>query len=450
MMRATGASVAVLWRQDGQVCQSKAGHVALARSPTCSAAGLRFAYPEAPATQRPASRQETWHSPPEICMIKPFLTAALPLMMTVGAAGAYADTIKIGVPVPLSGPYASAGVDILNAAKLAADKINASGGVLGKQIEILGEDDACDAQQGVQAAQKLVDAGVAVVAGGYCSGAALPELTALHRAGIPYILDASTNPKLTSMGFDDVFRTIGRDDQQGPFAAAFVSGYLHAKKAAVINDNTVYSKGLAVNTVGPLQKDGVDVVYNDSVTPGQMDYSAVLSHVASLDPEVIDYTGYFAEAGLMAKEAASLHLKPHMMGGDATDDPTLIRTAGPAAEGWVATCAPLPQFLTGAKGFVTDFTKKYNAAPGPYSVYEYDAVDIAAKAIKDAGSTDPATLVATLHKVTDYPGLTGTITFNKAGDRTVASYITVIVKDGAWAPYVKLNAAGQWVPVGGG
>jgi branched-chain amino acid transport system substrate-binding protein len=383
-------------------------------------------------------------------MIKPLLYAALPLMLAVGTAAANADTVKIGVPVPLSGPYASAGVDVLNAAKLAADKINAAGGVLGKQVVIIGEDDACDAQQGVEAAQKLVDAGVAIVAGGYCSGAALPELSALHRAGIPYILDASTNPKLTSMGYDDVFRTIGRDDQQGPFAAAFMAQYLHAKKVAVINDNTVYSKGLAENTVAGLKKDGVDVVYDDAVTPGQMDYSAVLSHVASLGPDVIDYTGYFAEAGLMAKEAAALHLKPQMMGGDATDDPTLIKTAGTAANGWISTCAPLPQFLTGAKDFVTDFTKKYGVAPGPYSVYEYDAVDIAAKAIKDAGSTDPATLIATLHKVKDFPGLTGSITFNSVGDRTVAFYITVIVKDGAFAPYVTTNSAGKWVPVSGG
>ncbi|MBW4022062.1 MAG: branched-chain amino acid ABC transporter substrate-binding protein [Proteobacteria bacterium] len=381
-------------------------------------------------------------------MIKPILYAALPLLLAVGAASASAaDTIKIGVPVPLSGPYAAAGTDILNAAKLAADDINASGGVLGKKIDIMAEDDGCDAQMGVQAAQKMIDGGVAVVAGGYCSGAGLPELIALHRAGVPFILDAQTNPKLTSMGFNNVFRTIGRDDEQGPFAAKFMSGYLHAKKVAVINDNTVYSKGLADNTVSALKKDGVDVVYDDSVTPGQMDYSAVLSHVASLDPQVIDYTGYFAEAGLMAKEAAALHLKPQLMGGDATQDPTLIKTAGAAANGWICTTAPLPQFLTGAKQFVTDFTKKYGTAPGPYSPYEYDAIEIAAKAVKDAGSTDPSKVIASLHTIKDYKGLTGNITFNSAGDRTVAVYITVIVKDQAFAPYVKLNAAGQWVPV---
>jgi ABC-type branched-subunit amino acid transport system substrate-binding protein len=382
-------------------------------------------------------------------MLKPLLYAALPMMLTIGTVAAQADTIKIGVPVPLSGPYASAGIDIANAAKMAAAKINAAGGVLGKQLEILPEDDACDAQQGVQAAQKLIDAGVAVVAGGYCSGAALPELGALHRAGISYVLDASTNPKLTSMGYDDIFRTIGRDDEQGPFAAAYISGYVHAKTAAVVDDNTVYAKGLADNTVAGLKKDGVDVVYYDAVTPGQMDYSAVLSHIASLNPDVIYYTGYFAEAGLIAKEAAALHLKPKMMGGDGTNDPTLIKTAGPGAEGWTATCAPLPQFLSGAKSFVTDYTKKYGVAPGPYSAYEYDAIDVVAKAITDAGSTDPAAITTALHKIANFPGLTGSITFNPAGDRTIAVYITIVVKDGAFAPGVMLDPSGKWVPVGG-
>jgi ABC-type branched-subunit amino acid transport system substrate-binding protein len=379
-------------------------------------------------------------------MIKPILYAGLPLMLTLGAAHASAaGTIKFGVPVPLSGPYAEAGSDIVHGAQLAAQKINAEGGLLGKKIEIVPEDDGCDAQTGVEAAQKLVDSGVAVVTGSYCSGSALPELIALHRAGIPYVLDAATNPKLTQMGFDNVFRVIGRDDQQGPFAAAYIADYLHAKKAAVINDNTPYSKGLADNTVSSLKKDGVDVVYNNSITPGQMDYSAVLAHVASLKPDVIYYTGYYSEAGLLAKEAAALHLKAQMMGGDATNDATLIKTAGAGAEGWISTTAPLPQFLSGAKDFVTDFTKEFNAAPGPYSVYEYDSVGVAAQAIKDANSTDPAAIIKALHAIKNYPGLTGSITFDKQGDRTTAAFITVIVKNGAFTAGQTLNSAGQWV-----
>ncbi|WP_284946108.1 branched-chain amino acid ABC transporter substrate-binding protein [Acidisoma cladoniae] len=381
-------------------------------------------------------------------MIKPILTAAVPLMLSLAGGTAFAaDTIKIGVPVPLSGPYANAGIDIVNGGKLAAAKINAAGGVLGKQIELVPEDDGCDAQMGVQAAQKMVDSGVVAVAGSYCSGAALPELTALKRAGIPYVLDAATNPKLTEMGVTTVFRTIGRDDEQGPFAAGYMANDLHAKKVAVIDDNTTYSKGLADNIVASLKTDGVDVVYYDAITPGQMDYSAVLSHVATLMPDVIFYTGYFSEAGLIAKQAAALHIKAVMMGGDATNDPTLIKTAGPGAEGWTATTAPLPQFLSGAKGFVTDFTAAYKTAPGPYSVYEYDAVDVVAKAITDANSLDPAAITAALHKIKGFMGLTGDITFNAKGDRETAVYITVVVKNGEFAPGMMLDPAGKWVSV---
>ncbi|CAB3652601.1 branched-chain amino acid ABC transporter substrate-binding protein [Paraburkholderia rhynchosiae] len=374
------------------------------------------------------------------------ITAALALLVGLapGSVQSQGTTIKIGVPVPLSGSSANAGTDIVNGAKLAAARINAAGGVLGKQIELVPEDDACDAQTAVQAAQKLVDAGVVAVAGGYCSSAALPESTTFHRAGIPYVLDASTNPQLTEMGYDNVFRTIGRDDQQGPFAASFMKDVLHAKRAAVIDDNTTYSKGLAQNTVEALKKNGVDVVYANSITPGQMDYSPTLTRVASLKPDVIYYTGYFSEAGLMVKEARQLGLKMTLMGGDATNDPTLMKTAGPAADGMIITTAPLAQFLSGAHSYVDDYTKAYGQGPGPYSVYEYDAVGVTAKAIADAKSVQPSAITAALHKMSGYPGATGTIGFNAKGDRNKAVYITIIVHNDKFEPYRRQDAEGHW------
>lgn len=372
-------------------------------------------------------------------------TMAMLVGMAPGAAWSASGTIKIGVPVPLSGSYANAGTDILDGAKLIAAKINAAGGVLGKQIELVPEDDACDAQTAVQAAQKLVDAGVAAIAGGYCSGAALPELSTFHRAGLPYVLDASTNPRLTEMGYDDVFRTIGRDDEQGPFAANFMKNFLHAKNAAVIDDNTTYAKGLAQSTVKFLKQDGVDVVYANAITPGQMDYSPTLTRVAALKPDVIYYTGYFSEAGLMVKEARQLGLKITLMGGDGTNDPTLMKTAGPAADGMIITTAPLAQFLSGATDFVDAYTKAYGNGPGPYSVYEYDAVGITAKAIADAKSDKPADIIAALHKITDYKGVTGTISFDKKGDRAHAVYITITVRNDKFEPYERLDASGKWV-----
>jgi ABC-type branched-subunit amino acid transport system substrate-binding protein len=371
--------------------------------------------------------------------------AVLAVLAGIVPGSAQSQTIKIGVPVPLSGSSANAGTDIVNGAKLAAARINAAGGVLGKQIELVPEDDACDAQTAVQAAQKLVDAGVVAVAGGYCSSAALPELSTFHRAGIPYVLDASSNPKLTEMGYNDVFRAIGRDDEQGPFAADFIKNSLHAKRAAVIHDNTTYAKGLADNTVEALKKDGVDVVYSDAITPGQMDYSPILTHVASLNPDVIYYTGYFSEAGLIVKEARQLGLKMTLMGGDGTNDPTLMKTAGPAADGLIITTEPLAQFLSGAHGFVDDYTKAYGQGPGAYSVYEYDAVAVTAKAIADGKSATPAAIAAALHKITNYPGATGTIGFNPKGDRIVVGYITIIVKGDSFAPYQKQDAGGHWM-----
>lgn len=365
--------------------------------------------------------------------------------MAPAVAWSAGGTIKIGVPVPLSGSYANAGTDILDGAKLAVAKINEAGGVLGKMIELAPEDDACDAQTAVQAAQKLVDADVAAVAGGYCSSAALPELSTFHRAGLPYVMDASTNPRLTEMGYDDVFRTIGRDDEQGPFAANFMKNFLHAKRAAVIDDNTTYAKGLAQNTVASLKQDGVDVVYANAITPGQMDYSPTLTRVASLTPDVIYFTGYFSEAGLMAKEARQAGLKMTFMGGDATNDPTLMKTAGAAANGMIITTAPLAQFLSGAHGFVDDYTKAYGHGPGPYSVYEYDAVGVTAKAIENAKSDKPADIIVALHKITDYKGVTGTIGFNAKGDRSHAVYITIIVRNGEFVPYERLDASGQWM-----
>ena len=378
-------------------------------------------------------------------------TGALACSIAIVPTGADAqETIKIGLPAPLTGSYAAAGKDIVNGAQLAANDINAKGGVLGKKIELVQEDDKCDADAAAGAAQALVDKGVVAVAGGYCSSAALPELRVFHGAGLAYVMDASTNPALTEKGWGDAFRTIGRDDEQGPFAAKFMKEVLHAKTVAVINDNTTYSKGLADNTVAALKKQGIDVVYNDAVTPGQMDYADVAKNVGDLKPDVVYYTGYYPEAALIAKDVRELKLPvKYLMGGDGTTDPTLIRNAGSAAKGMICTTAPLPQFLPGAKAhrFISEYKKAYgaDAVPGPYSIYEYDAVSVTAQAIADAKSTKPADIVAALHKISNFKGATGDITFNDKGDRTDAVYMAVIAEGGTFKAYRRLDSDGRWV-----
>jgi branched-chain amino acid transport system substrate-binding protein len=358
------------------------------------------------------------------------------LALCAPAGRAQGAPVKLGVPVPLSGGSAEAGQDILNGARLAADQANAKGGVLGRKIEIVSADDACDAQQGVTAAQKLVDAGVVAVVGGYCSSAALPESGIFHTAGVAFVADASTNPQLTEQGFDNVFRDIGRDDQQGPFAANFMVDDLHAHRIAIVHDNTVYAKGLAEATRTALaNKPDVQVVFFDAITPGEKDFTATLTRIKSLRPDVLYFTGYYAEGGLLARQFKELHVPGVFMAGDANNDPTFIKEAGGAANGVLVTSAPLAQFLPEAKAYIAAYRAKYGHAPGPYSAYEFDAVNIAIAAIKRAHTTDRAAIIKALARTKGFKGITGMISFNDKGDRAGVNYMVLEIRSGKFMAY---------------
>jgi ABC-type branched-subunit amino acid transport system substrate-binding protein len=362
------------------------------------------------------------------------------------SGGTESGAIPIGVLVPLTGSSSSAGMDMLNAAKLAADGINEAGGVLGRKVRIVPGDDACDPQAGTAAAQKMVVSKVVGVAGGYCSSASIPETAVLDPEGIPFISAASTHPELTERGFHTVFRTIGRDDQQGPFAVRFLTGPVGAKRIAIVHDNTTYSKGLAEQTRDANGRlgTGAEIVLFDAITPGESDYSSTLTKIKASGADTFYFTGYFAEGGLLVRQARALGLTATLVGGDSTQDPTLVKTAGPAAEGFMCTTAPLPAFLPGAAGFVESYTKRFGSAPGPYSVYEHDAVTALVAGISRAGSVDPEKVTAALRK-TRITGLTGEISFDVKGDREKTVYVTAIVKDGKFVPYKKLDAGGNWI-----
>lgn len=366
-----------------------------------------------------------------------------------GGTGSSGGTINIGVMGPMSGDYTAAGVDIRDAAKLQVQKINASGGLLGKQINLIPADDACDAQTATQAAQKLISQGVVAVVGGYCSSASIPETKVFHENGnIPYVNGASTNPTLTESGYTNFFRTIGRDDEQGPFAAKFMIEALGAKRIAILHDNTAYAKGLAEETKKTVESSGsAQVVYYDAITPGEKDYTSTLTDIASKSPDVLYFTGYFSEAGILAKEHHDLNLQFALMGGDATNDQTVIDTAGPAADGMYVDTAPIAKFLSAAQDFVKEYKDAYSRDPGPYSVYTYDDLGVLAEAIKNAGSTDAQKIIDALHAIQGYDGLTGTFHFNDKGDRANPVYIVLRIENQQFAGYMELKD-GKWVKMG--
>jgi branched-chain amino acid transport system substrate-binding protein len=355
-------------------------------------------------------------------------------------------TIKIGALLPLSGSNADAGANMLNAAKLAADDLNAAGGVLGRKIEIVSGDDGCTAEMATAAAQNILASGIVGVAGGYCSGAAIPASAVLDPKGIPYISGYATNPALTERGLRTVFRVTGRDDQQAAFAVRFLAGPGGVKKLALLHDNSVYAKGLAelIRSANDELKPGMQIVFVDAITPGKDDYRPTLTAIRASGADTLYFTGYPGEAGVIVRQAKELGLPTRLTGGDGTADPTVIKAAGAAAEGYVVTTTPLPAFLPSGEAFAQNYSGRFGQAPGPYTMYEYDAVRVLANAIFWAGSTDPKDVVEAL-RTTRHQGLTGEIFFDTKGDRQGAVYVTAIVQEGKLRPYKRLDPRGNWI-----
>jgi len=197
--------------------------------------------------------------------------------------------INVGITGPFSGPYADPGSAIRNAGQLAIDDINAAGGINGRKLVAVPEDDACDAQTGVQAAQKLLNESIVAIVGGYCSGASIPESDTLHRNGdLPFITAASSNPKFTEQGYDNVFRMVSRDDAEAPADVSFMHDFLKAGKIAIMHDNTTYAKGVADSAKQAASAAGMTVTYFDAITPGQRDSTAALEKVATTSPDVLE------------------------------------------------------------------------------------------------------------------------------------------------------------------
>jgi ABC-type branched-subunit amino acid transport system substrate-binding protein len=363
-----------------------------------------------------------------------------------GSRAVNAGTIRIGVLLPLSGSGAGIGSDLVKAAQLAADDLNAAGGVLGRQVEIVPGDDGCDGEKATAAAEAILASGLVGVAGGSCSGAAIPATAVLDPRGIPYVSGFATNPALTERGLRTVFRVTGRDDQQASFAARFLAGPVGVKKLALLHDNTVYARGLAelVRSANDDLKLGMQVVFFDAITPGQADYRPALTQIKASGADTLYFTGYPREAGLVLRQARELGLPLRLTGGDSTIDPAVIEGAGPAAEGFVSTTTPVPAFLPSGESYGRNYSQRFGRPPGPYSMYTYDAVRVLANAIFWAGSTDPKDIVEAL-RTTRYQGLTGEIFFDEKGDRQAVLFVTAIVHNGEFRPYKKLDPRGNWI-----
>jgi branched-chain amino acid transport system substrate-binding protein len=359
--------------------------------------------------------------------MKRVLVLGVTLALAMAGAGfCTAEPIKIGLMAPVTGSWASEGEDMKNIVNLLAEEVNAQGGLLGQKVEVILEDDAGDPRTASLAAQRLATQGVKAVVGTYGSSVTEASQSIYDESSILQVANGSTAIRLTEKGLKYFFRTCPRDDEQGRVAAQTIQK-MGFKKVAILHDNTSYAKGLADEGNALLKKAGVKIVFFDALTPGERDFTAILTKMKAAQPDVVFFTGYFPELGLILRQKKEMNWPVPFIGGDATNNPDLVKIAGKdAAAGYYFLSPPVPQDLPyeKTKAFLKAYTAKHGAAPGSiWAVLAGDGFLTITEAIKGSQSTDPGKLADYLHSGQHkISGLTGEISFNAKGDRVGEVY----------------------------
>ncbi len=329
------------------------------------------------------------------------------------SAGSDTGPIKLAAVIPTSGSSAPTGAYMKNGMQLAVDEINAKGGILnGRKLQLDVEDGACDPTQAAAAANKAVSNGAMVSVGGYCSGATLPTLPIFGKAGIPMIIPAANSQDLVNQKLSNVFLINGTGVQQAAAALKYVKKD-GIKTVALVDDNTSYSKDITAETKKEVHADGgATVALATSVTAGESDYSSVVHDLMAAKPDLLYWTGYYQEGGLIINQLKAAGFKGKIMVADGSVDPSLVKIAGAAnAEGVLATMTQTPDTIKGAEQWISDYKAKFNSDPGPYSTQSYDAVRVAAEAITQAKSTKGADVEKALEAIDGFKIFSGPLKF---------------------------------------
>lgn len=339
--------------------------------------------------------------------------------------------IRIATAGPMTGQYAAFGEQFRAGAELAVEEINAAGGVLGQQLVLEIGDDVCEGRQAVSVANQLVSQGVVFVAGHFCSGASIPASSVYADEEIVMISPGSTNPAFT----DDrpgpgVFRMCGRDDQQGGTAAAFIREQYPDARVAFVHDRTAYGQGLAEATRDAFAAAGGTPALFEAYTPGERDYTALVSRLQSEGVDVLYVGGYHTEAGLIVRQMREQGMDTVLMGGDALVTDELWAITGDLGEGTLMTFSPDPRKNPDAAPLVERFRAK-GIEPEGYVLYTYASVQAWKDAVETAGSLDFEAVVDALNTGT-FQTVLGESGFDEVGDVSLPGYVVYEWKDGTY------------------
>ena len=348
--------------------------------------------------------------------MKKFITlvSVLALVLVLSACGSN-DTVKFGVIGPLTGDYSLYGVAVQRGAELAAEEINAAGGVLGKDLEIIAYDSKGDSTEGVNAYNRLIDNDqIDALIGATFSGVSLAVKELAVQDGVPMLTPTATNSQVT-LDAPNVFRTCYTDSYQGSTAGKFVAEELEFENVAVMyNRDDAYSEGLATAFIGEFTTRGLTTTSFEFGAQDD-DYNAILTNIQAGGYEAVFLPGYISEVGAILTQADTLGLNVPFIGGDGWDG--LEAEYADVAEGdYFVNHYSKNDPNQVVQDFVTNYNAKYGELPNALAALAYDAVYVMVQAFEDAGSVDNAEVVAALEAVNYTNAVTGSIHFDDNGD----------------------------------
>ncbi|MDR3579461.1 MAG: ABC transporter substrate-binding protein [Oryzomonas sp.] len=351
------------------------------------------------------------------------------------------NTIKIGFLGALTGDVAMFGAPTLVGMKMAADEINATGGINGKKIEIVEADDRGDKQEGASVTQKLISRdNVVAIVGDPTTGITKVAAPIAQKAQVVLLSAGSTGTGVVEVG-DYIYRDTLLDSVAIPALLDYYAKNLKFKKMAMItSDNNDYSVGMSQLFRDCARGDGIEIVADEKIKDGDKDFSAQMTNIKAKKPDILFYSGYYTEGALLMKEARKQGIKVNMFGGDGLFSPEFIKLGGEAVEGSMAYVGFSPEQASPVTArFIEAFKAKNNGAlPGLFDAQGYDAVKLIAAAIVTTKSNDPKVFKDAIAKTKNFEGVSGTITIRNNREPTKSPLYLLEVRGGKYILKAKI------------
>ena len=362
----------------------------------------------------------------------------LALGLAAGCGNNASSDLKIGMVYELTGNTATYGTSAANGAKLAFKEINAAGGVLGKQIQIVTADNKGEPSESTNAMTKVITQDKVVAVTGFTvSSCGIAGSSVAEGNKIPFVAAATVNPKVTVDGNTGkvknyTFRACFIDSFQGAVGAQFALNTLKAKKISILTDSSSdYSKGLTQIFKESFTKNGGQIVGEEAYLQKDQDFKPVLTKLKSQNPDVLYIPGYYEDVGKIIKQAREIGMNMPILGSDAWDSPKLAEIGGPQAlnNTYFTNFYSIEDSNPVSNAFVEAYKKEYGQVPDSMAAMGYDAARLLVDAIKRANSTDAAKITKALTETKDFASVSGPMYLNDTHD-AVRGVVIVEMKDG--------------------